>query len=446
MLGFGWLTLRQAQEALDNGRLEEAYRLLCQPDVQGHKGASPLIRQVAQGFLRRSEEHLAHKNIAAAWSDLQLAEKLGGSDSAAVAVRQRLIKVGLAEGQKLLEAGEPGRALEAIKHLHEETVPQADVQLMEEVTRGWIFARDLAGRGEFALAQETVDRIRALLLRPPAALERFRQDLKERRPAFGVLLVKLHQAVNEKRWQDVIALSDQALALAPQHGEARKARGRAWKAVEPAPKASPKVMEEAVPSGRFLLWVDGVGGFLVCLGSRITIGQAAPDAFVDVPLFADISRTHAAITRDADGYLLEAVRPLQVNGQPAEKSLLQPGDRVTLGHGCQFQFRQPVPVSASARLDFVSGHRLPVTVNGVLMMADTLVLGSGSQVHVLVPDMQKPVVLYRTKDALGLRGVGTLIVDGQTMEDRAMLGPTSYVRGDDFALAVEPVGARMGRS
>ena len=60
--------------------------------------------------------------------------------------------------------------------------------------------------------------------------------------------------------------------------------------------------------------------------------------------------------------------------------------------------------------------------------------------------MQKPVVLYRTKDALGLRGVGTLIVDGQTMEDRAMLGPTSYVRGDDFALAVEPVGARMGRS
>jgi hypothetical protein len=240
-------------------------------------------------------------------------------------------------------------------------------------------------------------------------------------------------------------LSEQVLALAPQHGEARKARARAWKAIEPAPAADPQVPEEPVPARRFLLWIDGAGGYLVCLGSRVTLGQAAPDAYVDVPLFADVARTHAALTRDAEGYLLEAVRTVHVNGQPTDRALLQPGDRVTLGACCQFQFRQPVPVSATARLDLVSGHRLPLAVDGVILMADTLVLGPGAQAHVTLPDLETPVILFRQKDGLGLRHEGNLIIDGQPCRGRGTLGPAAQVRGDDFAFAVEPVGARIGR-
>jgi hypothetical protein len=206
----------------------------------------------------------------------------------------------------------------------------------------------------------------------------------------------------------------------------------------------PSAVAEALPSRRFLLWIDGAGGYLVCLGSRITLGQAAPDAYVDVPLFADVSRTHAALTRDSEGYLLEAVRAVQVNGQPTEKALLQPGDRITLGSCCQFQFRQPVPVSATARLDLVSGHRLPLTVDGVILMADTLVLGPGSQAHVTIPDLQQVVILFRQKGGLGVRCDGNLIVDGQTCRERAVLGPASQVRGDDFAFAVETLGAKIG--
>jgi len=37
MFGFAWLTLRQAQEALKNGRLEEAQRLLAQSSVHNHR-------------------------------------------------------------------------------------------------------------------------------------------------------------------------------------------------------------------------------------------------------------------------------------------------------------------------------------------------------------------------------------------------------------------------
>jgi hypothetical protein len=204
-------------------------------------------------------------------------------------------------------------------------------------------------------------------------------------------------------------------------------------------------VSDALP--RYLLWIDGVGGYLVCLGSRLTFGQAALDVRIDVPLIADVSRLHATVTRDGEGYVLEAVRPVQVNGQSVTRALLQPGDRLTLGATCQFLFRLPVPGSMTARLDLVSGHRLPLAVDGVLLMAETLVLGSGPQSHVTMPDLKNQVVLFRHKrsegESLGVRANGPLRVNGEPSTGRALLGPHATVSGDDFAFAIEPAGGRL---
>jgi hypothetical protein len=141
--------------------------------------------------------------------------------------------------------------------------------------------------------------------------------------------------------------------------------------------------------------------------------------------------------------VIESTRPLQVNGQPTGKATLQPGDRVTLGAACQFLFQQPVPVSTSARLELVSGHRLPLSVDGILLMAETLVLGPGPQAHVPMPDLAKPVILYRHRDGLGLRYDGAVRVNGQPLKEREALPPHAAVSGPDFAFAVEP-GMRVG--
>ncbi len=241
------------------------------------------------------------------------------------------------------------------------------------------------------------------------------------------------------------------IAAAPEHAEARKVRARAWKAVEPVTVAHRglAVVGGDVTAGgspaRLLLWVDGVGGYLVCLAPRITLGQAAAEALVDVPLVADVSRLHATLTRDAEGYVLEGVKGLQVNSQDVTRALLRQGDRVTLGPSCQFVFRQPVPVSTTARLDLVSGHRPPLAVDGVLLMGDSLVLGPGPQAHVVVPDLKAPVVLFRHKDGLGVRSRGPLAVNGERCTDRAVLRPRSVVTGEDIAFAVEPAGTRLGQ-
>jgi hypothetical protein len=195
---------------------------------------------------------------------------------------------------------------------------------------------------------------------------------------------------------------------------------------------------------RFLLWVDGVGGYLVCLSPRVTFGQAVGDGPVDVPLFAELSRLHAEVFRDEGGYVLESTREVLINGTAAPRSVLKPGDRLTLGPTCQLVFHQPVAISPSARLELASGHRLPLAVDGVLLMAETLILGTGSQVHVQLPgDGPGNVVLYRNKDGLGVRCPGDFRVDGRPCLNRADLPLPSVVTSEHFTFAVEPVGPRL---
>jgi tetratricopeptide (TPR) repeat protein len=451
MLGFAWVTLRQAQEAYENGRLEEAHRLLCEPGAVGHKGTWEMLRQIAQGYIDRGERHLQHDDLAGAWSDLKQAEQIGTADASATQLRQALTQRGLADAKALLDAGEPARAAEALAQLRDRGVQLAEVKLLEEAARAWTSARDQADRGEFPQAVQALERVGRLLPQSSASFERFQKELEERRKNFGDLLIKLHEAAQQEKWREVIQAAEHVLALAPQHAEARKVRSRAWKAIEPptvahVPAADPGHPDIPPPAPRFLLWIDGIGGYLLCLGNRVTLGQAAPDAFVDIPLYADVSRMHAAMTRDAEGYLLEALRSVQVNSRPVDRALLRAGDRITLGSSCQLHFRQPVPVSATARLDLVSGHRLPLAIDAVLLMAETLVLGPGPQAHVAIPELKQPVVLYRHKDGLAVRYSGHMTVDGHSFRERGPLGPQARVLGEDFAFALEPVGTKLGKA
>ncbi|MBX9579564.1 MAG: hypothetical protein K2X87_04580, partial [Gemmataceae bacterium] len=263
--------------------------------------------------------------------------------------------------------------------------------------------------------------------------------------------------------------ADEALAAAPEHHPARTLRTKAWQALAPSadttPYGGPAPAADATPNGRpadsgggvprrFLLWVDGVGGYLVCTGNRVTFGQAVVGGGpVDVPLFAEVSRVHAEVTRDGEGYLIEAgrsavaagatasPRAVRVNDAEAVRAVLAPGDRVTLGPTCQFVFGRPVGVSGTACLRLTSGHRLTPLVEGVLLMANELILGPGPDAHVVVPDAPGRVLVYRSRDGLGVRVPdGRFKVNDRPFSDRAPLPLPAGVETDTLTFSVEPVG------
>jgi hypothetical protein len=180
---------------------------------------------------------------------------------------------------------------------------------------------------------------------------------------------------------------------------------------------------------QLLLWVDGVGGYRVCLAGRVRIGQAVPGTDVEAPVLADIGRHHATLLRDDEGYVLEAIKKTQVNGQPIDKAVLRDGDRLTLGSACQFQLGLPVAMSATAKLHLVSGHRFPKGVDAVFLLADSLVLGPDPEVHVEIADLDQLVHLYRCGGQLGIHAAGAFSIDGRPCRDRGVLEPASVVRG-----------------
>ena len=336
-----------------------------------------------------------------------------------------------------------------------------------------------------ARAYEALDRAERFATgSPPAALAATRRDLGTRQASAHPKVEALYAALEAAKWPEVLAAADLVLETIPEHPAARQARSKAWQqigAIAPSTSASwasravkivptgrglgldsePVANEPTVkmsltppartlaqagqpgPRGRFLLWVDTVGGFLVCLDDKIILGRAGADSNADVPLLGDLARNHATIARDGEGYLIQAVKPTFVNGQAIETVPLRDGDVIRLGTSVELEFRQPSPVSATAKLQVVSRHRLPLAVDSVILMAETCIIGPSAQAHIAAANVEGPIVLYRQGPGLACRAPGAFEVDGRTCAARAPITLQSSVLGEGFSFSLEPLGSRM---
>ena len=436
-----------------------------------------------------------------AWCDLIAAESLNTGEKAVADLRQALSRMALVQVRAMLEAGRPIDAIDQITRTRERGVRHPDLQQLETAAQDWIQATELADRGEFLRAIAELDRVAPKLPSPRSGLERHRADVENRHASFSEAVARLYDAAEAKRWREAVSIAAEVLAVAPDHREAKAIRGKAWVVAAPetadfVPHADDRAAslqsrttasEAAVaathetrrdsarlssglpvarvvhpPSSggmpamplssttamslpkRFLLWVDGVGGYLVCLSSRVTFGQATAEGPVDVPLFAEVSRTHAEVTRDGEGYVIESGRGIRVNGGETKRSVLGAGDRVTLGASCQFLFHKPVSMSSSVRLELTSGHRLPVAVDAVLLMGNELMLGPGPEAHIEIPGLECPVLIYRSKDGLSVRVPDQkFTIDDRHCHDRSLLPLPGVVSCDAFTFAIEPVSGRL---
>ncbi|MGE0695637.1 MAG: FHA domain-containing protein [Pirellulales bacterium] len=191
---------------------------------------------------------------------------------------------------------------------------------------------------------------------------------------------------------------------------------------------------------RLLLWVDAVGGFYVCQGAEVRVGQAVPGSAIELPLLADLSRHHATIRRDEEGYTIEPIRDVRLNQQPiTEVSWINDGSLIEMGPALKMRFRRPHPLSATARLDFVSNHRTQPSASAVLLLSDTCVMGPGAQNHIVCRHWPHDVVLYRQHGGLFCRSESPLEIDQVRYEHQGPLTLQSHVVGDQFSFSLEEI-------
>ena len=204
---------------------------------------------------------------------------------------------------------------------------------------------------------------------------------------------------------------------------------------------------------RLMLWVDAVGSYLVCLGDEVALGQpislplprgegrgeggAAPE----VPILGDLSRRHAVICREGENYSIEAFRPARIDGKSITRATpLYNGCTLQLGDAVKLKFIRPHPLSATARLEFISRHRTQPSTNGIILMADTCIMGAASNGHVVAPRWQHEVVLFRQAAEIACRTSANITIDGAAKKTgRCTLRSRSRVEGEEFAFSIEPL-------
>jgi hypothetical protein len=192
---------------------------------------------------------------------------------------------------------------------------------------------------------------------------------------------------------------------------------------------------------RFILWIDAVGGYLICRTDEVIIGQGAAGSTPEIAIQADVSRKHAKIARVSGGYLLEPLHGTVAVGArtAAESVLLSDGDEIQLGGAVKIRFRKPHVLSSSARLEIVSGHRSQPHADAIILMAESCVLGPKWQNHIVCHDWTSDVVLYRNSGQLFCRAAEPIEIDGKHYKNNGPIRPGSHVLGADFSFTIEAV-------
>lgn len=201
---------------------------------------------------------------------------------------------------------------------------------------------------------------------------------------------------------------------------------------------------ESVRLERFLLWIDAVGGYFVTSRNEAILGQAHGSSGIDYPIQADLRPHHARVFRREGDWFVEPIRnaagpaPVFVEGRKIDASVhLGDGDELLLGESTLLRFRQPHPYSASATIEIVSRHRTSPHTEGLLLLAETAILGPDWNSHIVCRRFSEKLVLIARGDSLRLRGSGPIYRDRQRFEGICELEGDCRITGEGFSMSLE---------
>ncbi len=466
------LKIRDAQQALDAGRWDEAGLLLQRESVREFLPAKRLSQEVAARLVDRSQQRLLAGESSAGWQDLRLAAQLGGNDLQLAELRQAYAHRSLERIRSLLACGETALASEQITKLEQRRLGGDQRRMWKLVIELIANAKASARTGDAAGAVEILERVRLLLPDPQnpiaAQIAERQAQLREDAAKIQELSTRLHESVSGAAWTTVLSLTAALLELAPEHPSARQARRLAWKAVgldaTHSPRRSPELLAGGRPGRllnvkmtlngassadgdtmtarklgkRLVAWIDGVGGFLICLGDEVTLGQPSVPATVDIPLLADLSRRHAILRRDGEAYVLAPLHDVGVDGRKLSGPiLLKDNALIELGDSVRMRFRRPHALSATAVLTVESHHKTEPAVDAIVLMSDSCILGPKSHSHVYCRDWTEDLVLFRRSAGLAFRTSAAVEIDGEPVGQNAVLPGNCRLEAENFALSFE---------
>jgi len=522
-----FLRIKQAQSALADGRLDEAFGLAQVPDVQEHKQGQQLISQLTEALVRRGNDHLSRGQLNNALTDCNKAEKLAGNLSEIAKLRadicqamQQNRNLSRDKAVKLAQAHdhiENGRLSLGERMLNDPDGQDVDADLLlNKAAAKRMQMDDISKKLEDALARDNLEAAVRILQKAPSdcknspnlhladlvsrtkvmlcsqirsTLERGRIDLAQ------TLLSRAEQVAAESlEFQELTRLINQCCRAQQQiaAGQPRQAVQtlRRIKTILPSAKwldtaianaeqatdamdtlrhgplslamtddiaeqtAPPDIADNKIPTSvspeqyqepaadygaelpsRFVVRVNGVGGFLVFREDNVKVGPISSSTQPDLGLMAEPSLPVATIARVDEDYFLRADEHLQVNKKSMNEKLLVDGDRIALSAKLSIRFRIPNAASTTAVLDLTSARLPQADIRHAILLDREIIIGPGPAAHIRYDSCAEPIVLYIRNGNLFCRSREIINIDNKPlprhnplpMEKPITIGQTSLV-------------------
>src|SRR6185436_5703762 len=278
--------LKEAEVALEQGRLEDSARLLKDGDLPTYLPAQQLLAQVAVKMGARAVLRAKNGELEGAWRDLDAGRNLSGETTDWLTAHKTVMEHALEVAVNHLRGNDFDGAIAQLDKLEKRKPIGGSLTALREVARRLDSARKLSQRGKFADAEAQL--LAAAALQPNLSFITDQKQLcRERGERCRLLSEQLHRALAASDWTAAVATADSILEFAPENPVARDARKRAWNEVGakvadsraagarpgtetqhwpgsgPAKKNAEAEEAERPRAPRFILWIDGVGGYLV---------------------------------------------------------------------------------------------------------------------------------------------------------------------------------------
>ena len=479
--------LHEAKIAFRQNQLGRAVQMVRSQSLARYKAGRELIQQLVEELCRRASRCIVAGDLSGAWNQLTAADSISLDDQRNRVQKQRegLIELSRAQAETFLTQGRVSKALEILNELWRRRINDVQADRLANVAASIQRSDKFAADGDFSAARQHLERARAS--RPDLTFINARMvELDSRQEQANCLTRQLRREILDSNWSQAQDVSGQLLKLAPefkiaqdaylrcqnkqsQSGRAsskqqkkdnrvnlsslnavhpfrlsKKQAGRSGFAKErPLLNCSqsepPKRMQNGTTT--FLLWLDGIGGFLVCLGEHAVIGQAIEQARVEIPILADLNRRHLRFQQTEKGHLLEPWGTVHVDGKPIDSTIaLGKRSRIQLGVGVELDYQRPHPLSQTARLEIPSRHRTQPWSDSIILMNDMLVIGPKRSSHIVCPELDDELVLFKQGEQLMFRNQ----TDGYEVDQQSRFGKTpielgSRIVGESFSIMLEEI-------
>lgn len=489
-----WLfdtNLKNVRKLMASGDLHAACEIARQSGCLAGFFAGKTGPRLLNLLVERANRFASKGDLQAAWQDLNDAVSVAGAENWDRLAREqtRLIEATVANAEENLLQGEFGDASKAIRNLRSRRIADRRIDAIERICNLAQEARVLAEAGRWRDSTARLQMAREL--RPDLAFFDARIRANEQQEAVVRNLTnQLCTALTVSDWNGVRECSGKILQVAPRCQVALDARERCdshysgtseskhmisgeetpvssgdtvyrvddrdtrpnfFSSRRPLPAAdeadeerAPETFPESAPVGprSFMLWIDGVGGFLVCTRQQVTIGRSGSNSEADIPIHADIRRKQLAIRRVGDGFV---ALPIDSKGEITATSgrpgILRDGQLLDLGAGLVLKMHQPLSLGNSLRIDVVSRHRTDPWADSILLLGNAILLGNSPRHHVQSPKLADEFMIFRRGSEIFLRLPGVHELDGEFHEGDIPVERNCRIVSDNFSATVEIIGS-----